>query len=149
MNKERYELGIGKVKEIKDYKGEQIIERLKDLDPDLARYILEFLFGDFYNRPGLEFKSREIATLAALIALGNAIPLPTVMKNIFIQGIYVGSRDMFEAMNRAIALHQLHPVVDRVFPFEETQKHSAIWRAVPTSAKSLLDFNDNRTHHYL
>ncbi len=42
-----------------------------------------------------------------------------LMKNVRVQGIYVGSREMFEAMNRAIALHQLQPIVDRVFPFKE------------------------------
>ena len=36
------------------------------------------------------------------------------------QGIYVGSRAMFEAMNRAMALHELRPVIDRAFPFEES-----------------------------
>jgi NADPH:quinone reductase-like Zn-dependent oxidoreductase len=41
------------------------------------------------------------------------------MKNIEVQGIFVGSRVMFEAMNRAITLHQLRPVVDRVFEFEQ------------------------------
>jgi NADPH:quinone reductase-like Zn-dependent oxidoreductase len=41
------------------------------------------------------------------------------MKSIRVQGTYVGSRQMFEEMNRAIALHQLRPVVDRVFPFAE------------------------------
>jgi NADPH:quinone reductase-like Zn-dependent oxidoreductase len=41
------------------------------------------------------------------------------MKNIRVQGIFVGSREMFEAMNRAITLHQLKPVVDRVFGFAE------------------------------
>jgi NADPH:quinone reductase-like Zn-dependent oxidoreductase len=46
--------------------------------------------------------------------------LPVLMKNVRIQGIFVGSRAMFEAMNRAIALHQLHPVIDRVFPIEQT-----------------------------
>jgi NADPH:quinone reductase-like Zn-dependent oxidoreductase len=39
------------------------------------------------------------------------------MKGVRISGIYVGSREMFESMNRAIALQQLRPVVDRVFPF--------------------------------
>jgi NADPH:quinone reductase-like Zn-dependent oxidoreductase len=39
-------------------------------------------------------------------------------RNILFRGIYVGSRAMFEAMNRAIALHALRPVIDRVFPFE-------------------------------
>jgi NADPH:quinone reductase-like Zn-dependent oxidoreductase len=50
---------------------------------------------------------------------GEANPLPILMKSVRVQGIYVGSRAMFEAMNQAIALHQLHPVIDRVFPFEQ------------------------------
>ncbi len=53
---------------------------------------------------------------------GEFNPLPIIMKNIRMQGIFVGSREMFEAMNRAISIHQLHPVVDRVFPFEETKE---------------------------
>jgi len=43
------------------------------------------------------------------------------MQNIRIQGILVGSREGFEAMNRAIALHQMHPVIDRVFSFDESR----------------------------
>jgi NADPH:quinone reductase-like Zn-dependent oxidoreductase len=50
---------------------------------------------------------------------GQFNPMPVLMKNIRVQGVFVGSRAMFEAMNRAIALHKLHPVVDRVFPFTE------------------------------
>jgi NADPH:quinone reductase-like Zn-dependent oxidoreductase len=53
---------------------------------------------------------------------GEVNPLPLLMKNVRLQGIYVGSREMFEAMNRAIALHQLRPVVDRVFPFTEARE---------------------------
>lgn len=45
-------------------------------------------------------------------------PVPILMKSVTVQGIYVGSREMFEAMNRAIALHQLTPIIDQVFPFE-------------------------------
>ncbi len=72
MDKDRYEIGVERFKEIEGDNGEKVIERLKDLDPDLARYVLEFPFGDIYNRPGLDLKSREIVTIAALIALGNA-----------------------------------------------------------------------------
>ncbi len=50
---------------------------------------------------------------------GQVSLFPVLMKNIRVQGIFVGSREMFEAMNRAIALHQLRPVVDRVFPFDQ------------------------------
>jgi NADPH:quinone reductase-like Zn-dependent oxidoreductase len=50
---------------------------------------------------------------------GQINPLPILMRGIRVQGIFVGSREMFEAMNRAITLHRLEPVVDRVFPFAE------------------------------
>jgi NADPH:quinone reductase-like Zn-dependent oxidoreductase len=64
----------------------------------------------------------HISLIGVLTGVGEVNPLPAVMKNICIQGIYVGSQEMFEAMNRAIVLNQLHPVVDRVFPFEETHE---------------------------
>ncbi len=48
--------------------------------------------------------------------------LPILMQNVRIQGILVGSREGFEAMNRGIAQHEIHPVVDRVFPFDETRE---------------------------
>jgi 4-carboxymuconolactone decarboxylase len=38
----------------------------------MARYVVEFPFGDIYARPGLQLKEREIATVAALTTLGNA-----------------------------------------------------------------------------
>jgi NADPH:quinone reductase-like Zn-dependent oxidoreductase len=62
-----------------------------------------------------------ISLIGVLSGVGQANPLPILMKNVRVQGIYVGSRDMFEAMNRAIGLHKLRPVVDRVFPFAEAR----------------------------
>jgi NADPH:quinone reductase-like Zn-dependent oxidoreductase len=59
----------------------------------------------------------HIALIGVLSGYGQFNPLPILMKGARISGIYVGSRDMFEAMNRAIALHKLRPAVDRVFPF--------------------------------
>ena len=70
----RYTQGWEKLKEIDGDAGEKVIESLKDVAPDLGRYIIEFAFGDIYARPGLDLKSREIATVAALTALGNAQP---------------------------------------------------------------------------
>lgn len=43
------------------------------------------------------------------------------MQHIRMLGIFVGHRESFEAMNRAIAVHGIHPVVDRVFPLEESR----------------------------
>ena len=68
----------------------------------------------------------HIALIGVLTGGGEVDPRPLLMKNIRLQGIYVGSRAMFEAMNRAIALHKLRPVVDRVFPLDraiEAYKH--------------------------
>ena len=42
-----------------------------------------------------------------------------LMRSIRVQGVLVGSREHFEAMNRALVQHELRPVVDRVFPFED------------------------------
>ena len=64
----------------------------------------------------------HISLIGVLTGAGEANTLPAVMKNIRIQGIYVGSREMFEAMNSAITLNQLHPVIDRVFSFEESKE---------------------------
>ncbi|MEO0458165.1 MAG: carboxymuconolactone decarboxylase family protein [Cyanobacteria bacterium P01_A01_bin.114] len=70
----RYQRGWQKLKEIDGEAGEKVIDSLQALAPDLARYVIEFPFGDIYTRPGLDLKSREIATIAALTALGNAQP---------------------------------------------------------------------------
>jgi len=45
--------------------------------------------------------------------------LPAVMKQVRMQGVLVGHRDGFEAMNRAIESSGMRPVVDRVFPFDD------------------------------
>ena len=74
MNSDRYERGLKKLKEIDSEAQDRIINSLKDIAPDLARYAIEFPFGDVYSRPGLDLKSREIATVSALTALGNATP---------------------------------------------------------------------------
>ncbi|MEA5597330.1 carboxymuconolactone decarboxylase family protein [Rivularia sp. UHCC 0363] len=71
---DRYQRGWQKLAEVDGYAGEQVIESLKGIAPDLAQYIIEFPFGDIYSRPGLDLKSREIATVAALTAMGNAQP---------------------------------------------------------------------------
>jgi NADPH:quinone reductase-like Zn-dependent oxidoreductase len=50
---------------------------------------------------------------------GEINPTPILRRNLLLRGIYVGSRQMFEAMNAAIHLHQIRPVIDRVFDFEQ------------------------------
>ncbi|PRX09851.1 UNVERIFIED_ORG: 4-carboxymuconolactone decarboxylase [Martelella mediterranea] len=70
----RLERGKHALAEIDGEAGEKVIEALADIAPDFSRYLLEFAFGDIYSRPGLGLREREIATIAALTALGNARP---------------------------------------------------------------------------
>ena len=74
MSNDRFERGLKKLREVDGEAGERVMESLKDIAPDLARYVIEFAFGDVYNSPGLDLRSREIAAVAALTALGTASP---------------------------------------------------------------------------
>ena len=74
MKSDRYKIGWEKLAEIDGEQGERVIEALKDISPDFAELLIEFPFGDVYSRPGLDLKSREIATVAALTAMGTAAP---------------------------------------------------------------------------
>jgi 4-carboxymuconolactone decarboxylase len=71
---ERYARGWDKLKEIDGSAGEKVVASLATIAPDFARLLIEFPFGDIYSRPKLDLRSREIATIAALAALGNAQP---------------------------------------------------------------------------
>ncbi|MEC5317749.1 carboxymuconolactone decarboxylase family protein [Brenneria populi subsp. brevivirga] len=82
MMTNRYQRGIEKLREIDGKAGERVLENLSEVAPDFARYLIEFPFGDIYSRPNLDVKSREIATIAALTALGNA----TAQLGVHIQG---------------------------------------------------------------
>jgi 4-carboxymuconolactone decarboxylase len=74
MDNTRYDRGLRNLAAIDGEAGRRVIDSLKDIAPDFARYVVEFPFGDIYDRPGLDLKSREIATIAALAALGSARP---------------------------------------------------------------------------
>jgi 4-carboxymuconolactone decarboxylase len=74
MTNTRYTEGLRKLEEIDGEAGRKVIESLQEIAPDLARYTIEFPFGDIYQREGLDLRSREIATVAALTALGNCQP---------------------------------------------------------------------------
>ncbi len=71
---DRYHRGLAKLREIDGEAGERVVESLAGIAPDFARYLIEFPFGDIYSRPGLDLRSREIAVVAALTAMGNAAP---------------------------------------------------------------------------
>jgi 4-carboxymuconolactone decarboxylase len=77
----RYENGLLKLAEIDGEAGQKVIDSLQTICPDLAKYTIEFPFGDIYQRSQLDLKSREIATVAALTALGHCVPQLNVHLN--------------------------------------------------------------------
>lgn len=87
ISNDRYTRGQKALAEIDGQAGQAVIDSLADVAPDLARYVIEFAFGDVYSRPGLDLRAREIATIAALTAMGTARPQLKVHIN---AGINVG-----------------------------------------------------------
>jgi 4-carboxymuconolactone decarboxylase len=70
---ERYERGIKLVKQLYGETGVRTLESLrKGGSPQLADYIVEFVFGDVFSRPRLDLKTREMITVSALTAMGTA-----------------------------------------------------------------------------
>ncbi|MGO4222199.1 carboxymuconolactone decarboxylase family protein [Lysobacter sp. TAF61] len=71
---ERYDLGVAALAAITGGTGTAVVESLKDIAPDLAEWIVSFSYGDVMSRPGLDLRSRQFATVAALTAMGTAAP---------------------------------------------------------------------------
>lgn len=95
---------------------------VKDLsDGEGCHHVVELGGGGTLERSVRAARIGGTLSLIGVLAGAKAeLPLPlVVMRNLRLQGITVGSRDDFEAMNRAIAQHRLQPVIDRVFPFDE------------------------------
>lgn len=63
-----------------------------------------------------------VSLIGILSGAGQIDPMPLLFKNARVQGIMVGSREMFEAMNRALTVNQVHPVIDKVFPFDQARE---------------------------
>ena len=71
---ERYERGLELLQRVDGEGGAQVVDSLKDIVPDVGRYIIEFAFGDIYAREGLSLRDRELATIASLCTQGTCEP---------------------------------------------------------------------------
>jgi 4-carboxymuconolactone decarboxylase len=72
MAEERYTRGIAQLSQMSGGSVHAMLDNLKEISPDLAKLTVEFPYGDVVSRPGLDLRARQIATVAALTALGNA-----------------------------------------------------------------------------
>ncbi len=61
----------------------------------------------------------HLAVIGGLSGRADALPLGSLPRGAVVTNVFVGSRDDFEAMNAFLVEHELRPVIDRVFPFEE------------------------------
>ena len=71
---ERLEKGIKNINRLVEGGDQRLLNGIGEVSPDLANYVLEFIFGDLYNREGLDLKTKQIITITALAVLGNARP---------------------------------------------------------------------------
>jgi 4-carboxymuconolactone decarboxylase len=73
MTEDRSDRGWEILKEIHVGVGDRVMEKLEEISPDFARYIVEFAYGDVWSRPGLDLKSRAIATIASITTSGGEL----------------------------------------------------------------------------
>jgi 4-carboxymuconolactone decarboxylase len=102
MDKEmtsRFERGLAKLAEVDGKAGEEVVAPLGDL----GRYIVEFAFGDIYQRDGLSLRDRELATVAMLVAMGGREPQLHV---------HFGA-----ALNVGLTVQELEEVVIQTVPY--------------------------------
>jgi 4-carboxymuconolactone decarboxylase len=98
---ERFQRGWQRLIEVDAEGGERVIESLKDVAPDLGRYVVEFAYGDIYQRPALDLRQRQLVTITALTTLGGVEPQLEVHIN---AGLNVGltAREIVEAILHCI-----------------------------------------------
>lgn len=122
---ERYSKGLDKLNEIDGEAGQKVIESLAAIAPDLARYVIEFPFGDIYQRPGLDLKTRELVTVAALTALGHCQPQLKVHVN---GALNVGCRpeEIVEVVIQMAVYAGFPAALNGMFSVKEVFKERAI-----------------------
>lgn len=74
MKVTRFEEGQKQLKKVDGVGGEKVIKSLRDIAPDVGKYIIEFAFGDIYSREELSLKEREIITMTSLLTMGGCEP---------------------------------------------------------------------------
>jgi 4-carboxymuconolactone decarboxylase len=71
---ERFRRGWDRLMEVDAEGGARVVESLQDVAPDLGRYVIEFAYGEIYQRPVLDLRQRQLVTISALTALGGVEP---------------------------------------------------------------------------
>lgn len=74
MENTRFTIGNKILSEVDGKGGDDVIQSLENIAPDLGRYIIEFAFGDIYSRQGMSLQERELITITSLLTAGGCEP---------------------------------------------------------------------------
>jgi NADPH:quinone reductase-like Zn-dependent oxidoreductase len=114
---------------------------VRDVVPDGADFIMEVGGGGTIQQSLRAVRiAGHIAIIGVVAGAGDINPAVLIGNSARLQGLSVGSREMFEAMCRAIALHQIRPVVDKVYPWTEVRAAIAAMQGGEHFGKIVLEF---------
>ena len=120
--------------------------------PDWDAEVMRLTNGEGADRivevggPGTLQKSIEAVRVGGIVGLigiltgvsGQISPTAIMRKSVTLRGIYVGPRQMFAEMNQAVATHDLHPVIDQTFAFEDAKDAYHAMRAAGHFGKLVI-----------
>lgn len=70
----RFDRGLRTLQRVAGVERPAVVDSFGDIAPDIARFVVEFAYGDVISRSGLALRERQLCTVAALAAAGNAEP---------------------------------------------------------------------------
>jgi alkylhydroperoxidase/carboxymuconolactone decarboxylase family protein YurZ len=111
MNPDRHAAGVAALQRLGGPEAAAPILAAADIAPDLVSFAIDFAFGEVLSRPGLDLRTRELCTVAALSALGHAEPQ---LKWHIEAALYVGVRQGEVDQVKRIARGYVRPSGDGV-----------------------------------
>lgn len=132
---DRFKKGLGVLNSINGANGQRIMKMLEDISPDMARFVIEFPYGDIYSRPGLNLKTRELITIASLATLGFAAKeLKAHIHNALNAGC--SKEEIIEVIIQMSVYAGFPAALNGLFVAEEVFKELGILKARPARRKN-------------
>ena len=101
MSSDRHDVGLEALARLGGPDAAAPILAASDIAPDLVRFAIDFAFGEVLSRPGLDLKTRELCTVAALSALGCEPQLKWHVEAALYVGAQQGEVDQVKRLARA------------------------------------------------
>ncbi|MEH7200743.1 carboxymuconolactone decarboxylase family protein [Priestia megaterium] len=114
MTNERYENGWKTLMEVDGEGGKRVIESLKDIAPDIGKYVIEFVFGDIYTKEGLNLQQKQLVTISSLTTQGGCEPQLNVHINAALN-VGLTPHEIVEAITHCIPYTGFPRVLNAIF----------------------------------